>query len=94
MFKWLFGNCSGEMMFVKLTRPMAFWLLLISFLTLLFLNSFGAIKTDVEYLDILKQLLMIMTGFYFTGRTIEKVAALKKKKEENKDMPSDLDTVL
>ena len=68
---------NGEMFITKVSRPISFWLVLIIFLILLILNSFGLIKTDPQYLDILKQILLIMIGFYFTARTIEKFAQVK-----------------
>ena len=68
-----------ELMITKITRPLSFWLLIISFLILIFLNSFGIIHTDKYYLDIFKTLLIIMTGFYFTARSAEKIASMKYK---------------
>jgi len=68
---------NGEMFITKVSRPISFWLVLLIFLILLILNSFGLIKTDPQYLDILKQILLIMIGFYFTARTIEKFAQVK-----------------
>ena len=72
-----------ELMITKITRPLSFWLLIISFLILIFLNSFGIIHTDKYYLDIFKTLLIIMTGFYFTARSAEKIATMKYQSQAN-----------
>jgi len=69
-------NQDNDLLFTKITRPGSFWTVLISFIILLFLNSFGVIYTDPMYLEILKQLLQTMTGFYFTSRGIEKIAKI------------------
>jgi len=71
-----FINRDDDLLFTKITRPGSFWTVLISFIILLFLNSFGIIHTDPMYLEILKQLLQTMTGFYFTSRGIEKIAKI------------------
>jgi len=89
-FSNLFKMNGGELMFVKITRPLSFWITLLSFLSLLFLNSFGVIHTENSYMDIMKQILIIMVGFYFTARTAEKIAYLKYKNKENSDR-TDLD---
>jgi len=68
---------QGELYITKLTRPLSFWVVLITFIILLFLNSFNIIHTDSLYLEILKSVLMTMTGFYFTARAIEKIASYK-----------------
>ena len=64
---------NGEMFITKITRPLSFWFILIVFIILLILNSFGLIKTDPLYINTLQQLLMIMVGFYFTARSAEKI---------------------
>jgi len=79
-------NQDNDLLFTKITRPGSFWTVLISFIILLFLNSFGIIHTDPMYLEILKQLLQTMTGFYFTSRGIEKIAKIvyeNKNKDKN-----------
>jgi len=64
---------NGEMFITKITRPLSFWFVLIVFIILLIFNSFGLIKTDPLYINILQQLLITMVGFYFTARTAEKI---------------------
>jgi hypothetical protein len=64
---------NGEMFITKVTRPLSFWFILIVFIILLVLNSFGLIKTDPMYINILQQLLVTIVGFYFTARTAEKI---------------------
>ena len=81
MFEKLMQERNGEMKITKITRPLTYWLMVISFLILLFLNSFGYIKTDITYIEILKQLMMVMTVFYFGGRTVEKSISIAKTKE-------------
>jgi len=78
LFKNLFEVAPKEELYItKLTRPLSFWTILLTFIILLFLNSFNIIHTDSLYLEILKSVLMTMTGFYFTARAIEKIASSK-----------------
>ncbi len=76
---------QGELYITKVTRPLSFWVVLLTFIILLFLNSFKIIHTDSLYLQILKSVLMTMVGFYFTARTVEKVAAYYSKKLSTKN---------
>ena len=78
MFKELFQVAPNKELYItKLTRPLSFWLVLLTFIILIFLNSFHIVKTDSHYLEILKAVLMTMTGFYFTIRGLEKIAQYK-----------------
>ena len=70
-------SSDSELNITKLTRPLSFWLVLLTFIILIFLNSFQIVKTDTTYLEILKTVLITMTGFYFTMRGIEKIAQYK-----------------
>jgi ABC-type nickel/cobalt efflux system permease component RcnA len=84
MFKKLFQEAPNKELYItKLTRPLSFWLVLLTFIVLIFLNSFHIVKTDSLYLEILKAVLMTMTGFYFTIRGLEKIAQYKYKNNEN-----------
>jgi len=76
---------DGEMYFTKITRPLSYWIVLITFIILLILNSFNIIHTEQNYVEILKQVLLTMVGFYFTARTIEKIMSNKNDKENNID---------
>ena len=69
---------NGEMLITKITRPLSFWFILIVFIVLLILNSFGLIKTDPMYINILQQLLITIVGFYFTARSAEKIFRKEK----------------
>ena len=78
MFKELFQEAPNKELYItKLTSPLSFWLVLLTFIILIFLNSFHIVKTDSLYLEILKAVLMTMTGFYFTIRGLEKIAQYK-----------------
>jgi len=88
-FKDLFSYTQdGEMYFTKITRPLSYWIILITFIILLILNSFNIIHTEQGYVEILKQVLLTMVGFYFTARTIEKI--MNKNNKVNKDKEDDL----
>ena len=69
---------NGEMLITKITRPLSFWFILIVFIVLLILNSFGLIKTDPMYINILQQLLITIVGFYFIARSAEKIFRKEK----------------
>ena len=75
---------DGEMYFTKITRPLSYWIILITFILLLILNSFNIIHTEPGYVEILKQVLLTMVGFYFTARTIEKIMNKSDKKSDKK----------
>ena len=89
---------AGELLITKITRPLSFWIVLITFIILLFLNSFNIIKTDQLYLEILKSVLITMTGFYFTARSLEKIsqniANNSKNTKNNFNLNSDLNSNL
>ena len=72
---------SEELLITKITRPVSFWFVLITFIVLLILNSFNIIHTDNLYLEILKLILLTMVGFYFTARSAEKIAKYKYQSE-------------
>jgi len=81
---------QGELLITKITRPISFWVVLVTFIILLFLNSFNLIHTDSLYLEILKSVLMTMTGFYFTARAFEKIAAYKYQNNTSNTNPSNV----
>jgi len=74
---------NKELLITKITRPVSFWFVLLTFIILLVLNSFNVIHTDNLYLEILKLILLTMVGFYFTARSAEKIASYKYKNDSN-----------
>jgi len=79
-FSFLFEYTpDGEMYLTKITRPVSYFIMLFIFIFLLILNSFNVIHTDELYIETLKQVLLLMTGFYFTARTLEKIQKGSKK---------------
>lgn len=68
----------------KNIRPLT----LIYLLAMFTLFSFGSLKFNIsiEYVDMLKEMLMFAFAFYFGGRTLEKVISVAKDKPDFSDV--------
>ena len=73
---------NSDSLFTSITRPLSYWFILISFLVLVFLVSFSIAK-DSNALNYLKEILIVVIGFYFAGRSAEKISKVKNSNESN-----------
>lgn len=75
------NDMASDSALSKNVRPLALAVLLLAFLTLVVLEAALAnFKVDPENKAIIRTLLLAVFGFYFGGRTIEKVMSLWKAK--------------
>ena len=64
----------------KNIRPMTLIFILITYTTFAMMSAYG-IDTNQKYVELLGQWGMLIMGAYFGGRTIEKLAEMKGRKE-------------
>ena len=69
-------NPNTDSLFTAITRPLSYWIILISFIILIFLISFNIAKNS-DALNYLKEVLIVVIGFYFAGRSAEKISKVK-----------------
>jgi hypothetical protein len=73
----------------KNIRPMTLFAMMIGYFIFCFISVFGYHPHDL-YIEVLEQWGMLIMSFYFGGRTIEKIIAIKQK-PNIKDVPLNLE---
>ncbi len=73
---------DNENLITRLVRPISFLFILFLFaLIVLFDGNIFDFKVNAEYIPVIQSLLLTMIGFYFGGRSFEKVTKAKNKND-------------
>lgn len=81
--KRLEADMGSDSWLSKNIRPMTLIAILGGYFTFAMMSAFGK-DTNANYVELLGQWGMLIMSFYFGGRTLEKILAMKSKKDEPK----------